>query len=585
MSNRTLGLMMGAVALLIVAVAVVFVLVLAGGDGGDDDETPTAAATREASERDDSGDSTDSATASERDDRDDGDRDDGDRAVSGICGENRLITFWDDPATVFDPIQVGDATTAVYTAELFGGLVSLDLDLNVVPDIAERWEVTDGGRVYTFFLRDNVVFHDGRRVTADDFKFSFERAADPANFSPTVLDYLGDIVGVRDKFNGRVDEISGVQVIDEYTLRIELTKPVAYFLQELTYTVAYVVDREQIARDPDGWTRKPNGTGPFRLKVWRPLEEIVLIPHDRYHLGPPKLDEVVFSLGGGSLLTRFENDEIHIARVPAFELPGVLSGESPLSESYRPAPQLSLGYLAMNVNEAPFDDPLVRQAFALAVNREAINEVLYFEAAIVADGILPPTMPGYSAEAVTSYRNDPERAAELLAQSRYANAMPRIILTYSGGGGDPPDTLQAYQQQWQEVLGVEVEIEAIEWSAYLRELRRGTFQMYAAGWIADYPDPENFLGKLFASDSRLNHTGYSNPQVDALLAEAATLQDTEARYRLYHQAEQIIVDDAPIIPTFWSIDHYLVRDCVENWPDVGTIVPKYRYIEIDTTKE
>ena len=200
MSNRTLGLMMGAVALLIVAVAVVFVLVLAGGDGGDDDETPTAAATRAASEGDDSDDSTDRDTASESDDREDDDREDDDRAVGGICGENRLITFGVDPATVFDPIQVGDASTAVYTAEIFGGLVSLDLDLNVVPDIAERWEVTDGGRVYTFFLRDNVVFHNGRRVTADDFKFSFERAADPANFSPTVLDYLGDIVGVRDKF-------------------------------------------------------------------------------------------------------------------------------------------------------------------------------------------------------------------------------------------------------------------------------------------------------------------------------------------------------------------------------------------------
>ena len=575
MSNRTLGLMMGAVALLIVAVAVVFVLVLSGGDG-DDGDGDTARPASDSSDRDDAGD--------DRSDPEPDDRDDGDRAAGGICGENRLVTFGDDPATVFDPIQIGDASTAEYAAEIFGGLVGLNLDLEVVPDIAERWEITDGGRVYTFFLRDDVVFHNGRRVTAEDVKYSLERAADPANFSPTVLDYLGDIVGVRDKFNGRADDISGVQVVDEYTLRIELTEPISYFLQQLTYTVAYVVDREQIEDDPNNWTRRPNGTGPFRVKTFRPLEEIVLIPNDRYHLGPPKVDEVVFSLSGGSLSTRFQNDEIHVALVPAVELAGVLSGESELSEFYRPVPQLSIFYLGFNVNEPPFDDPLVRQAFAHAINREAINEVLFFDAALVADGILPPTLPGYS-ESISTYPYDPERAAELLAQSRYANDMPRIVLTFSGGGGDPPDNLQAYQQQWREALGVEIEIEAIEWSAYLRELRRGTFQMYSAGWIADYPDPENFLGKLFSGESRLNHTGYASERVDALLAEAATLGDQEARYRLYHQAEQLIIDDAPIIPTFWTISHYLVRECVQNWVDPGTIVPKYRYIEIDTSGE
>ena len=485
---------------------------------------------------------------------------------------------------MLDPIQVGDADTAVYVTEIFGGLVTLDLDLNVRPDIAERWEVSDDGMVYTFFLRDDAVFHNGRRVTAEDFKYSFERAADPANFSPTARDYLGNIAGVLDKLGGRADEVRGVRVIDESTLRIELLRPVSYFLQELTYTVAFVVDREQVEDDPRGWTRNPVGTGPFRLKSWRPLEELVLVPHERYHLDPPKLDEVVFQLGGGSLLTRFENDEIHVALVPAIELAGVLSGESDLSDLYRPAPQLSLSYLGMNVNEPPFDDPLVRQAFALAINREAINEALYFNAAIVADGIVPPTMPGY-AEGVSSYPYDPERAAELLARSRYANDMPRVILTYSGTAGDAPDTLQAYQQQWDEALGVRVELEAIEWSAFLRELRRGTLQMYATGWIADYPDPENFIGKLFGTDSGVNHTGYSNARVDALLEEAATLRDDERRYRIYREAEQIVIDDASAIPTFWAVDHYLVRDCVRNWPSVGTIVPKYRYIEIDTTRE
>lgn len=580
MSNRTLGLMMGGVALLIVAVAIVFVFVVAGGGGDDDEDAAPASTDAVATSNDGDGDgdgaaATPTATGAARGS--------GER-VSGICGENRLITFGNDPATVLDPIQVGDADTAIYVAEIFGGLVTLDLDLNVRPDIAERWEVSDDGMVYTFFLRDDVVFHNGRRVTAEDFKYSFERAADPSNFSPTARDYLSNIAGVLDKLGGSADEVRGVRVIDEFTLRIELLRPVSYFLQELSYTVAFVVDREQVEADPLGWTRNPVGTGPFRLKSWRPLEELVLVPNERYHLGPPLVEEVVFQLSGGSLLTRFENDEIHIAAVPAIELPGVLSGESPLSGQYRPAPQLALSYLGMNVNEPPFDDPLVRQAFAMAIDRDAINEALYFNAFLVADGIVPPTMPGYG-EGVSSYPHDPERAAETLARSRYAGNVPRVILTYSGSGGDPPDTLQAYAQQWEDALGVQVELEAIEWSAFLRELRRGTFQMYATGWIADYPDPENFIGKLFGTGSGVNHTGYSNARVDALLEEAATLADDERRYRLYREAEQIVVDDASAIPTFWAVDHYLVRDCVQGWTDPGTIVPKYRFIEIDTTRE
>ena len=570
MSNRTLGLMMGFVVLLIVAVGVIFVVAVAGGGGDDDDDGGNVPASNDGSGGGDTGNG--------------GGGNDG-ATVSGICGENRLITFGSDPNTVLDPIQARDDVTSQYIVEIFGGLVTLDLDLNVVPDIAERWEISADGLTYTFFLREDVVFHNGRRVTADDFKYSFERAADPAEFSPTVLLYLDEIVGVRAKFNGDTTEVSGVEVIDEYTLQIRLNRPIGYFLQELTYPVAFVVDREQIESNPRDWTRKPVGTGPFRLKTLNPLEEIVLIRNDRYHLGVPSLEEVVFELGGGSLVTRFENDEIHIGGVPSIELAAVRSGDSPLSDEYRPALQLALGYIAMNLNKAPFDDPLVRQALALSIDRNAVNEVLLFDAWRVADGILPPEMPGYDAEAVTSYPYDPARAVELLSQSTYAGNVPRIVLSYGGGGGDPPDILQAFQQQWQDNLGIEIELQAVETAAYLRELDRGTFQMVSAGWIADYPDPEDFVGKLFESTSTLNRIGYANAEVDALIRRAAVERDQELRFRLYREAEQFVIDDAAIIPTFWPVDHLLVRNCVKNWPDLGTVVPKFRYIEIDPSKD
>ncbi|MFN0096961.1 MAG: ABC transporter substrate-binding protein [Dehalococcoidia bacterium] len=553
MSNRTLALMMGFVAFLIVIVGVVFVFIaLSGGD--DKDTTPA------------SGDRTPRPTSSGQ--------------VSGICSGNTLIVPGDEPQTVLDPIQVGDVSTSEYVVEIFGGLVTLDLDLKPQPDLAKSWEISADGKTYTFKLRDNLVFHNGRRVTAEDFKYSIERAADPANASPTVRAYLGSVVGVKDKFDGRTKEVAGVKVVDSTTIQIQLVEPESYFLSELAYPVAYVVDKDQVEKDPRNWTRRPNGTGPFRLAEFKPAEQIRLIRNDRYHLGAPKLDEIVFELSGGSIVTRYQNDEIHIGFVPSQDLEDVQAGKSALSKEYVPVPEIATFYLTLNPQKAPFDDPKVRQAFAMAIDRDNINNVLLFNRVRVADGFLPPEMPGYK-ESVTSYKFDPDKAKQLLSESKYKDNMPRVILNYGGTGGNSPDILIALQDGWQKVLGVSVELQAIESSALLREQRKGTLQMLSDGWSADYPDPENFLGKLFASDSPLNYTKYKNAQVDQLLAQARAERDQTKRFALYNQAEQIIVDDAAVIPTFWSVNHLLVKPCVKNYPKAPMTIPKYGKVEID----
>jgi oligopeptide transport system substrate-binding protein len=471
-------------------------------------------------------------------------------------------------------------STAEYVVEIFGGLVTLDRDLAVVGDLAQDWTISPDGLTYTFRLRDNILFHNSKRVTARDFKYSIERAADPRNASPTVKAYLGDIVGVVDKFEGRANEVSGVRVIDDRTVEIRLIAPADFFLAELTYPVAFVVDQEQIERDPRNWTRRPNGTGPFRLVEFSPAERIRLVANERYHLGAPKLEEVVFELGGGSISTRYENNEIHIGGVPAIELDAVKAGNSPVARDYRPVPQMAVFYITLNTKKAPFDDPKVRQAFAMSVDRETINEVLLYGAYRVADGFTPPEMPGYQ-ESVRAYPYDPERAKQLLAESRYANNMPRIVLSYGGAGGSSPDILVAMQQGWERTLGVTVELQAVDFAAFLREMRRGTFQMQSDGWSADYPDLEDFTGKLFRSDSQLNHTQYSNPEADVLLQQARSETNTQRRHQLYAQAEQIILDDAPIIPLFWPVSHTLVKPCVVDYPDAPMVIPMYRYVDID----
>ena len=563
MSNKTLTLLMGFVAFLIIAVGAIFLVVALGGGGDDDDTSDPASPGEENTPGSDGG--------------------SGEGSTAAICQSDTLIVPGNEPLAPFDPILVGDEATSEYIVEIFGGLVTLDTNLEVQPDIAEEWEVSDDRLTYTFTLRDDVLFHDDQtRVTAQDFKYSIERAADPANASPTVRAYLGRIEGLEDKLEGNADSVSGVTVIDERTVEIKLTRPEPFFLEELTYPVAFVVNQEQVERDPRNWTRKPLGTGPFKVVEFTPAEKIRLVANERYHLGAPKLQEIVFELGGGSISTRYQNDEIHIGFVPAQNLRDIQEGNSEFADEYHPIPRMATSYITLNSSQPPLDDPKVRQALAMSIDKAGINEVLLYGYYREADGIVPPDMPGYEEE-VTAYEYDVDAAKQLLSESKYAGNFPRIVLTYGGSGGNSPETLVAIQDGWN-ALGLDVQLQAVDAAALLREQRRGSFQALSEGWIADYPDPEDFIAKLFHSESPLNYTKYNNEDVDRLIAEAEEETEDADRYELYAEAEQIILDDAVSIPIFWPVDHTLIKPCVVGYPSVSMTVPKYRFVEIDPTK-
>ena len=185
---------------------------------------------------------------------------------------NRL---WNDPPTL-DPHLAGDTTSSGIIVEIFGGLVAFDPDLNLIPDLAESWEISDDGTVYTFKIRDNAVFHDGKKVTSDDFKWSFQRAANPETASTVAETYLGDIIGVEEVINGESIDIKGIKIIDELTLQISIDSPKAYFLAKLTYPTAYVLDKFNVESGGKTWTDSPNGTGPFILGEYKIGERIIL---------------------------------------------------------------------------------------------------------------------------------------------------------------------------------------------------------------------------------------------------------------------------------------------------------------------
>jgi oligopeptide transport system substrate-binding protein len=409
-----------------------------------------------------------------------------------------------------------------------------------------------------------------------------ERAADPETASTVADAYLGDIVGVRDKIRGRADEIEGVRVIDDQTLELTIDAPRSYFLAKLTYPTAYVVDEQQVESNPRNWTRKPNGTGPFKMQEWRLGERITLEANDRYHLGAPDLEQVTFLLAGGSVLTMYENGEIDFSSVSIRDIDRVLDPSDPLHEDYVTGDELSVFYLGFNTETAPFDDPNVRQAFAHAIDRETITRVVLRDMLPVADGIVPPGVPGYTSD-VQALDYDPEQARQLLEESTYGGPddLPDITLTEVGGGATVGLDTQAMIEMWKESLDVTVEIEQTDAATFFADLDAGRHQLFASGWVMDYPDPQNIIDILFYSTSRQNNARYSNPEIDALIEEARTEQDQEAQFDLYRQAEEIIVEDAAWIPLYFGRDHALVKPYVQGLSVAPMVIPRLRYVSVE----
>lgn len=483
-----------------------------------------------------------------------------------------------------DPALTQDATSAAYIVEIFSGLVTLNQDLEVVPDIADSWELSADDTTYTFHLRHDAKFHDGKPVTAQDFKYSIERACDPATGSVVADAYLGDIVGARAKLRGEADEIAGVLVVDDHTLEITIDSPKAYFLSKLTYPTAFVVDQENVEGPAQPWTDTPNGTGPFRLAEYQLDFRIVLERNEAYYGTPkPALEQVNFMLAVGSPMTMYETGELDAVSVYLTDIERVSDPSNPLSKELSTTPVLSLFYIGFNVQEPPFDDQKVRQAFNYAIDKDKYVEVVLKKMQAQAKGILPPGMPGYN-ENLKGYPYDPERARQLIAESRYGDAskLPQITLNISGGGGVADKQVKAIVDMYKQNLEIDIAIQQTDWATYLWDLRAHRYQMFGltAGWIADYPDPQDFLDILFHSESRNNDTRYSNPEVDSLLEEAQGEQDFEKRMELYQQAEQIIMDDAPIVPLTHDADYWLTKPYVEGMIYPPVIIPKLKYVSI-----
>ena len=365
---------------ILLALSTVLLFAACGGDSGTDVET--TAATEEPTEA-----PAEQAAASESGEADE--------EEGGATGTSKLVRLYVDPPTL-DPHVTTDATSAQIIVEVFGGLVTIDPNLDIVPDLAESWDTSSDGTVYTFRLRQDAKFHDGSPVTADDVKWSLERATNPLTESPVADQYLGDIVGVKEKLEGEATSISGARVVDEHTIELTIDEAKSYFLAKLTYPTAFVLDRENVEANPRNWFRDPNGTGPFRLEEYRVGETLVLGRNEHFHLGAPMLEEVEFILSGGTSMLMYENDEIHVAGVGLADLDRLNDPSNELFPELKTAPaSFSVNYIGLNVTEPPLDDVKVRQALNFAIDKQEIASIVLGDLVKPADGILPPNFPGY----------------------------------------------------------------------------------------------------------------------------------------------------------------------------------------------
>jgi oligopeptide transport system substrate-binding protein len=483
---------------------------------------------------------------------------------TGSVPSGGVLNLYGNDPTTLDPAMSSDAGSHEYIIQIFGGLVSLDENLAPAPDIASGWDMSKDGRTYTFHLRDNVKFHSGRVVTAQDVKYSWERAASPATGSQTAGTYLGDIVGVKEMLTGKATEISGVRVIDDKTLEVTIAAPKSYFLFELTYPVAFVVDKDNVGTGE--WWRNPIGTGPFKLKEWTKYSQLVLERNPDYHGTVAKLGSVVFHMLAGLPMNLYESGDTDVAEVSLSYIDRVSDPVGPFYDQLTIIPELSLYYLAFNTVKAPFDDVNIRRAFSMSLDKDKIISLVFQNAVEKANGIVPPGIKGFNEELV-GLDYDVARARELIRQSKYGDvsALPQITLTTAGEGGAVSNVLQAAVVQWRENLGVDVKIRQIEPDTFYYTLKQEKDEVVDMGWIADYPHQQDFLDVLFRSGADINYGEYSDPVVDSLLDQAAAELDTERSIELYRQAEQKLVDDAACIPISFGSKYVLVKPYVKGY--------------------
>jgi oligopeptide transport system substrate-binding protein len=450
-----------------------------------------------------------------------------------------------------DPAFSIDIYAVTVIQQLFDGLVQFDKDLNVTPAIAKSWKISADGLTYTFYLREGVRFHNGREVTSIDFVYSFTRIIDPKTKSPAA-NFLDRVLGFKQFQDGRTRHVRGLHSTGKYTLEVKLSEPYSPLLSILGMNKFKVLPKEEVEKSGINFGRSPVGTGPFRFVSMEEGKEIMLEANPDYFEGKPFLNKIIFKIFHG---TPYEDIFRNFVEGKLEETAGI-----PFKEFRDPSkfknfyiirkPMLSLRFYGMQVKTKPFDNKKVRQAINLAIHKEQIDKEAFQGMDHMTDRILPLGMPGSSPVKVP-YPYNPKRAKELLSEAGYpgGKGVPPIEFWSASRADITQKELEVVKSNLANV-GIDLQIRTeTNWKKFEEMMSSYKTPMFRYAWYADFPDPDNFLGILFHSKSQYNYMAYDNPEVDRLLDRAREERDYLRRMQMYRKVEEIVLEDAPIVPT------------------------------------
>ncbi len=474
-------------------------------------------------------------------------------------GGEMTVTFKDDLITL-DPAIGYDWKNWSVIKSVFDGLMDYKPGTTeLVPDLAESFDVSDDGLTYTFKLRHGVKFHNGREMTAADVKYSLERTCNPATQSPGA-GYYASLKGFDDFQAGKAKELAGVQTPDDYTVKIELSHPDATLLHLMALNFSFVVPKEVVEAEGPDFGHKPVGTGAFRVTEWTSGQSIALERNkDYFKAGVPKLDRIHFQIGQEPVvnLLRLQKGEIDFPgdMIPPAKFTEVMN-DPEWSKQVIVADQLQTAYVAMNVNIKPFDNVAVRQAVNMAINKDRIVQVIN-NRAVPANQPLPPSMPGYVKD-FKGYAYDVEGAKAKLKEAGLADGFETDL--YVANTDPEPRIAQAIQQDLA-AIGIKVNIRAQDQGTVIAAggKKDGAPMIWSGGmaWIADFPDPSNFytaiLGCGGAVEGGWNWSWYCNKDLEKRADEAnamANPTDADKRAAAWGKIFTDLMADAPWAPVF-----------------------------------
>lgn len=489
------------------------------------------------------------------------------------------------PLTSLDPAFASDQSNTWSVNQLFNGLVQLDSALNVVPCIAEKWEISDDRKTYTFHLRNDVYFHDdacfpngkGRKLIADDVVYSFYRLIDPATAA------RGNWV-----FQHIVDSVNAFYALNDSTVEVKLQEPFAPFLQRLSIQYCSIVPKEAIEKYGKDFRSHPVGTGPFKFVQWEEGELLILHKFEHYFekdaqgVQLPYLDAVniQFNTNKSTEFLKFLSGELDfVSDIDAALKDNILTKDGNLQPKYSDkikllkGPYLNVEYIAILmdtslqiVKESPLSFVEVRKAINYGFDK---NEMLLFlknnRGIAATGGIIPPSLLPQRADSVQPYGYvyNPDTALQLLAAAGFENGVGLPEITFHTV--EQYQDIAVYIKDKLEDIGIAVKIETVD-SRLLREMRlNATTVMFRSSWIADYADAENYLTVFYGgSEAPPNYTRYHNPVFDSLYMIAVAESDETTRKNLYYTMDSLMMQDAPVIPLFYDEVYRFVQKDVSG---------------------